>query len=41
MVLDDVELSQCIACELAYGSIDCEQCPLYEGTSEEMLKNGS
>lgn len=30
-MLDDLEISQCIACEVDYENVECKQCPIYEG----------
>lgn len=36
-MLDDLKISQCIACEVDYGNVECKQCPLYECEGDETL----
>lgn len=37
-MIDDLELARCIACEVPYGSDDCQQCPIYKGEEKEDLE---
>lgn len=29
-MLDDLDITRCVACESSYGSMECSQCPLYK-----------